>query len=220
MREGAITTEGLSHKISAEVLARLGAVVLPAFRLAPEALLYVPAAMEPSWTERLPLPVGGARRPVQTVALADGRVFTRVSRAEDLERELAGQPRTQVYESVHLLSGGWIGVTALRLACMLGREVVCTIYQSRREDSTLGPHHDTWDGVVVQMSGMKRWLLWPDGDDEATEIIMRSGDVLIVPRGMRHDVSTLADPGHSIHLVLAVLDVPLAARPGHLRAVS
>ncbi|SFY48717.1 JmjC domain-containing protein [Streptomyces sp. F-1] len=219
MREGAITTEALSHKISAEVLARLGAVVLPAFRLASEALLYVPAAMEPSWTERLPLPVGGSRRPVQTVALADGRVFTRVSRAEDLERELAGQPRTQVYESVHLLSGGWIGVTALRLACMLGREVVCTIYQSRREDSTLGPHHDTWDGVVVQMSGTKRWLLWQEGNDEATEITMRAGDLLIVPRGMRHDVSTPAEPGHSIHLVLAVLAVPLAARPRHLRAV-
>ncbi|MFJ4806026.1 JmjC domain-containing protein [Streptomyces murinus] len=211
MSEGGIVEATQFHGLAAEVLARLAPVVLPTLRLTPDELRHVPGALDPVWVERLPLPSAPARG--QTVALADRGDFTRVTSAEDLARERAARPRTQVYESVHVSGDSWIGVVALHLAGMLRREVVCSIYQSSTEDSTLGPHYDTWVGVVVQMRGAKEWLIW-QGDGEAEEVVMRVGDVMVVPRGMRHDVRTPADPGDSAHLVFAVMDEALPTRPG------
>ncbi|MFG3287234.1 JmjC domain-containing protein [Streptomyces sp. NPDC048179] len=155
-----------------------------------------------------------ARPATQTVALADGATFERVVSEDERVREHRDQPRTQVYESIHARSGGWPSLVTLHLAGLVRREVVCTLYQSYADDRTLGAHLDDWLGVIVQMRGAKRWWIWqsPSPQSSPDEIVMRAGDVLLLPKHMKHEVDTPADPGHSLHLVFAVMDESLDAQ--------
>ncbi|MFD4554888.1 JmjC domain-containing protein [Streptomyces sp. NPDC058469] len=42
---------------------------------------------------------------------------------------------------------------------MLRRRVSCSVFESRPQDRTAGPHHDEWDGLIVQVRGAKNWRL-------------------------------------------------------------
>ncbi|MEU7640933.1 cupin domain-containing protein [Streptomyces sp. NPDC039016] len=72
---------------------------------------------------------------------------------------------------------------------------------SQAGDASLGRHDEDWDGIIVQLEGAKRWRVWADPEDGPTEIVTRVGDMLVLPRGVPHDVDT---PGRSLHLAFAV----------------
>ncbi|MER6633692.1 hypothetical protein ABT301_36700 [Streptomyces sp. NPDC000987] len=170
-------------------------------------------AFDAAWIESIPVPVAGRKAPGQTVALIDGVDFERGTDPDAVAAAYQERPRTRVYESLHLRSDGWPSLVSPHLARMLGRYVICTAYESQAGDRHLGAHDDQWLGVVVQMRGAKRWLVWPAGPDSPEEIVMRAGDVLLLPQGMTHEVATPDAPGHSLHLLFAVTDQPVHSRP-------
>lgn len=169
-------------------------------------LAHLPHAFNEHWIASLPLPTDD-KPPSQTVALVDGHAFHREVNEEAVSAAYSERPRTQVFESIHARSDGWYSLLALRLAGLLRNRVVCTLYESRARDRNLGPHDDQWDGVIVQLRGSKSWRLWPDPHDQPREVQTRAGDVLLLPKGITHEVTT---PDYSVHLVCAVTDAPLA----------
>ncbi|GHH25764.1 hypothetical protein Srubr_25720 [Streptomyces rubradiris] len=156
----------------------------------------------------LPLPSDpGARGPEQSVTLVAGDDFQRETDEAALARRYAARPRTRVMESIETRSDGWPSLISLRLAGMVRRRVVCSLYESHRQDTTMGRHQDHWDGVILQMRGTKRWQLWEDPSGQPREVLTQTGDVLLIPQGVEHDVST---PDYSAHLAFAITDQPLA----------
>jgi hypothetical protein len=200
------------YQAASTVLARLGPLVVPAHRTrdGTRIIRHIPAVFAPPWAAGLPLPVDG-RQESQTVALADRGRMQREADHGAIEAAYRDRPRTQVYESIHARSDGWYGLVALHLAGLLRRRVVCTLYESRQDDRSLGAHDDAWWGVIMHMRGAKTWRLWPTGCGPY-EITTRAGDVLLLPRGVTHEVTTPGGPGfpgHSVHLVYAVTDEPI-----------
>jgi len=82
-------------------------------------------------------------------------------------------------------------------------------------------HYDNVDGLILQISGKKRWKLWdmavedpllvekrPDVSATSTDNNIRAdyvlvpGDLLFVPAGMVHETDTTDD--HSIHITIGV----------------
>jgi len=173
---------------------------------------YYRQLFDPARLGSLSLPIGENRPESQTVALGGGNVhFERPQGATAIERAYNKQPRTRIYESIHAHSDGWPRLASEYLMRLAGCQVACTVYESSAGDGTLGPHFDKWYGAVVQMDGEKAWYL----GDEATErasaptLTMQTGDVLLLPEGLMHDVAT---PDYSVHLGVAILtDKPLAS---------
>ncbi|MEE1764394.1 hypothetical protein [Streptomyces sp. SP18BB07] len=207
------------HPIAFAFLARLGSAALPRIGSSGDGhLAHVQRAFEPSWVEGLPLPVGEEKDVEQTVALINGQDFERETDTRAAARAYEKRPRTRVYESLGVRSNGWFSLAEVQLAGLLRRHVICTAYESRTGDSNLGAHEDAWLGVIVQMRGAKRWRLWPDRSRSPDEIVMRAGDVLILPKHVQHEVETPAAPGHSLHLLFAVTDQPIATWQDRHRA--
>ncbi|WP_301182990.1 JmjC domain-containing protein [Rhodococcus ruber] len=97
-------------------------------------------------------------------------------------------------------SDGWFSLVAVQLTRLARCRVVCSMYESNVGDHNLGAHVDEWLGVIVQMRGEKQWTLWPRTDGEPSEVLMQTGDVLLLPRNVEHAVTT---PEYSVHLVFA-----------------
>lgn len=173
---------------------------------------HFPHAYEPGWLAALPLPTGARRLAGQPVALLDEREeFDRHHDGRALERAYARRPRTRVYENINRDSDStWYFLAARHLGrlahCDL--QVVCSVFESRHDDASLGGHWDTWYGAIVQISGAKAWQIGesPPGDTKqpAREIITEGGDILLLPKGLPHAVRTLPEPGHSVHLSFAI----------------
>ncbi|MEU0722808.1 hypothetical protein [Streptomyces sp. NPDC006140] len=193
--------------MASSFLAGLGPAIWP--RLASERPVHVPRVFEPTWISDLHLPLGAGKAANQTVALADDTAFHRESHEDAVTRAYQDRPRTRIYESLNVRSDGWFSLVALRLAGMLRRQVVCAAYESQAADRNLGAHDDEWLGVIAQMRGVKRWLMWPESNGVPVETVTRVGDVLILPRGVKHEVSTPDPPGYSVHLLFAVTDKPI-----------
>ncbi|MFE0190715.1 JmjC domain-containing protein [Streptomyces sp. NPDC058989] len=130
------------------------------------------------------------------MTLIDGMDFQRMP-TDDAAVALR---RTRSYENLHI-HVDWIRLASRSLELALGRRVTCAAYASQAGDTSLGPHDDAWDGVIVQLEGAKRWHVWTDRYKGPREIVTRVGDVMVLPRGVPHDVHT---PGRSLHLALAV----------------
>jgi hypothetical protein len=170
-------------------------------------LAHLPQAFNEEWIASLPIPAED-KHPGQTVALVDEDAFHREVTEEAVAAAYAQRPRTRVFESIHARSDGWYSLVALRLAGLLRRRVIATLYESWAGDLNLGAHDDQWDGVIVQIRGAKTWRLWPQPHGQPRELLTRAGDVLLLPQGVTHEVTT---PDYSVHLVLAVTDEPLTA---------
>ncbi|PNE43469.1 hypothetical protein AOB60_00655 [Streptomyces noursei] len=139
------------------------------------------------------------------MTLIDGVDFQRVS-ADDAAVAL---PRTRSYENLHV-HVDWIRLASRSLEVALGRRVTCAAYASQAGDTSLGRHDDDWDGIIVQLEGAKRWRVWTAPEGGPTEIVTRVGDVLVLTRGVPHDVDT---PGRSLHLAFAVTHQPRPVEP-------
>ncbi|MFJ4652050.1 JmjC domain-containing protein [Nocardia sp. NPDC088792] len=97
----------------------------------------------------------------------------------------------------------------------MGRRVEAFFFLSSRRPTA--PHRDDADVLAVQVSGAKRWLIYPgpaDGDwatgplpadpgAPILETVLRRGEVLYVPRGFAHAAVTESDTP-SAHLTLTI----------------
>lgn len=116
---------------------------------------------------------------------------------------------TRVYPNIsHDGPEAWYTITARHLGRLARSEpkVVCTVYQSIAGDESIGPHIDRWYGANIQMQGAKLWRLGEEGDEH--EVLAEPGGILLLPNGLLHDVSTPAEPGHSVHLTFAICQTP------------
>jgi hypothetical protein len=187
---------------------RLASAVLPRFPPAAGApAVHLSQVFDREWIAGLPLPTQ-EKGPDQPVALVDGFDFHRETDEAAIADGYHDRRRTRVYESIDVSSDGWFSLVTLHMARLLRRRVVCTMYESRAGDRNLGAHDDEWDGLIVQMSGSKSWRLWPQPHGQPRELLTRTGDVLLLPKGITHEVDT---PDYSVHMVLAVTDEALAA---------
>ncbi|MEU4896226.1 hypothetical protein AB0B12_26320 [Streptomyces sp. NPDC044780] len=195
------------HEVAFRFLAGLGAVTRP--RLAASQPVHLEQVFDAAWIESVPLPLAEQKAAGQTVALVDGMDFHRKVDQDAVARAYRKRRRTRVYESLDVRSDGWFSVVTHRLTVLMGRCVVCTAYESHAGDRNLGAHDDEWLGVITQMRGAKRWLVWPETTGAPEEIVTRAGDVLILPQGVKHEVNTPISPGYSVHLVFAITDDPV-----------
>ncbi|UJV42756.1 cupin domain-containing protein [Streptomyces sp. AMCC400023] len=197
-------TVGAENSIASQFLARLWSAVLPTYMRAEEQqrVAHFVSAFDPAYLERLPLPLKGERSETQTVALVDDAEFHREVSNDAIDAAYQERRRTRVYEGMDARSDGWYSVTALQLARLARCRVACSMYESNSGDRNIGAHVDQWLGAIVQMRGAKSWTLWPSADGEPQEIITRAGDVLLIPRDVKHEVST---PDYSVHLVFAFM---------------
>lgn len=163
---------------------------------------HLPDVFDPEWLQTLPLPIGEDRPTRQTVSLGRAMHFERHSNEADLTQAYTSQPRTRIYESVETRSGGWSAEAARHLMKLAGCDVVCTVYESQAGDENLGAHKDRWYGAIVQMLGAKAWAMGEDVGKEEPTVVAEAGDLLIVPQGLLHDVST---PDYSVHMTVAML---------------
>ncbi|WEB41709.1 cupin domain-containing protein [Streptomyces yunnanensis] len=93
-------------------------------------------------------------------------------------------------------------------------DVQVNLYASWTSKEGFGVHWDDHDVVVLQLEGAKRWKIYgatrtdplrvdieapePPTGDPVVEIVLRSGDMLYLPRGWWHAVA--ATEGRSLHL--------------------
>lgn len=165
--------------------------------------VHLPGLFDPTMLAELRVPIDDQRAASQLVALADqGIDMTRYRDPEAFEAAYAKKARTRVYESVNTRSDGPLSLVALLLSQAAGCHVVCTFYQSVAGDATMGEHDENWWGVIVQLRGAKRWFVRPDRSAAPQDLLLRAGDVLLLPHGTRHDVST---PDASLHAMFAIL---------------
>jgi hypothetical protein len=90
-----------------------------------------------------------------------------------------------------------------------------------RTVGNLPRHYDNVDGLILQISGSKKWKLWGIADENPllvesradisdlarddnirSEYILKAGDLLYVPAGMIHETDTGED--HSIHITIGI----------------
>ncbi|MFK0284227.1 JmjC domain-containing protein [Streptomyces sp. NPDC090499] len=197
------------RKLAGQVLARLSSALLPRWQPSGMQFAHIPSAFDAPWAAGLPLP--SAADVQGPVTLIDKSEFQRETDGDVLADAYSSRPRTRVLESLHTRSGGWHALTTLHLSGLLRRRISCSVFESAPQDRTSGRHFDDWDGVIVQMRGAKRWHLWPSPDSPCRlQLTTRPGDVLLLPRGLRHEVTT---PQHSIHVLLAITNRPLGDHP-------
>lgn len=203
------TTRGLvdvvaENAIASSFLGRLWSAIVPIITLPEEVQHPVRHAQmfDPAYVCDVPLPLASHRQLGRTVALVDKAGFHRKTGERAIESAYLERRRTRVYEGMDARSDGWFSVTAAHLARLARCRVVCSMYESDSGDQNMGAHIDEWFGAIVQLRGAKRWTIWPGLDSDPEEMLMRAGDVLLLPRGIQHDVST---PDYSVHLVFAFI---------------
>lgn len=167
----------------------------------PDSWKHIPGVFQPEWLANLGLPIDGQMNSGQTVALVSGNDFDRSAKGVDVAVAYSQLPRTQVYESVGAQSGGWFAAVDMLLARLFRFEVTSDVYVSNAGDRNIGLHRDEWYGIIVQLGGAKVWTLL-DAEGKPTTITLEAGDVLLLPRDVRHNVDTTH---HSVHVVFAVM---------------
>ena len=167
---------------------------------------------------------GNRCRLVQERTLCRRDAYTRVipnRRGELVERlqpagvmRLLREGATMILDAVDEMHGP-IGILAENLAGELHEEVQVNAYASWGTRPAYGPHHDEHDVFVVQVAGEKRWQVFESvsdsraGEDAVVGVtnkvfdrVIRSGDVIYLPRGWMHDVVAVDRP--SLHLTIGI----------------
>jgi uncharacterized RmlC-like cupin family protein len=123
---------------------------------------------------------------------------------------------TLVMQSLHRTSET-VGSFVARLQDEISHPVQANAYLTPPDAAGLTEHGDLHDVLALQLHGSKRW--WVDGLGDVT---MRPGDVMYVPRGVRHRADTATET--SLHLTIGIIRVTyrqviarvLRAGPGSL----
>src|SRR3954468_14654410 len=145
------------------------------------------------------------------------------------------------------LEGLWASVASMNrgLESDIGASVNSTAFLTPRTADNIPAHYDMVDVFALQISGSKRWRLWPSVtglpvlsatsrhytiDDAAigegrlvADVELKAGDTLFVPRGMIHQAITT--DSHALHITVIVnptkrWDILRAAVEAALRALA
>jgi Cupin superfamily protein len=121
---------------------------------------------------------------------------------------------TMIVDAVDEMHGP-IGILAENLTGELHEEVQVNAYASWGTRAAYGPHYDEHDVFVVQVAGEKRWQVFESvsdsragedgvvgGTNKVFDRVIRSGDVIYLPRGWMHDVVAVDKP--SLHLTIGI----------------
>ncbi|MFJ9868441.1 cupin domain-containing protein [Streptomyces sp. NPDC101165] len=108
---------------------------------------------------------------------------------------------------------------AMELEQWLRTGVQTNLYASWTAREGFGVHWDDHDVVVIQIDGAKRWKLYgptrtapmykdtdepePPPKEPVSELVLRPGDVLYLPRGWWHSVAA-SEGEHSLHLTFGI----------------
>jgi hypothetical protein len=198
-----VTDRSVQHAAAA-LASRLWTAVLRAGGPHPAAPVpcHLPAFFGPGDLDMLGLPIRAGLQATQTIALADHEIeLERPGTPEAVATAYAAKRRTRVYEGLHARSVGPWSLAAMLLSHLAWCKVSTTIYESDAADATMGEHLDDWYGIIVQVDGDKVWALRTDPAAEPQHVHLHAGDVLLLPRGVHHDVST---PEGSTHVLFAV----------------
>jgi hypothetical protein len=143
--------------------------------------------------------------------------------------------------------GLWASVAAMTrgLEVDIGASVNSTAFLTPATADNIPAHYDMVDVFALQISGSKRWRLWPSVtglpvlsatsrhyslDDAAVsedrlvaDVDLKAGDTLFVPRGMIHQAITT--DSHALHITVMVnptkrWDILRAAAEAALRALA
>lgn len=106
---------------------------------------------------------------------------------------------TLVLQSLHRTSST-VGAFVSRLQEEISHPVQANAYLTPPDASGLAEHGDLHDVLALQLHGSKRW--WVDGLGDVT---MHPGDVMYVPRGVRHRAETATET--SLHLTIGIIRV-------------
>jgi uncharacterized RmlC-like cupin family protein len=106
---------------------------------------------------------------------------------------------TLVMQSLHRTSET-VGSFVARLQDEISHPVQANAYLTPPDAAGLTEHGDLHDVLALQLHGSKRW--WVDGLGDVT---MRPGDVMYVPRGVRHRADTATET--SLHLTIGIIRV-------------
>lgn len=113
-----------------------------------------------------------------------------------------------------------VRATLARLEAELGIHAQANLYLTPGGAQGFAPHFDSHDVLLVQCVGQKQWRLYdsPRGlpmrgerfdpaatkpGERSTELLLRTGDVLYIPRGLMHD-AVAVDDGPSMHVTLGL----------------
>jgi hypothetical protein len=138
----------------------------------------------------------------------------------DVEQVLAEWERgaTIVLQGLHLTKPS-IAAFCRSLEETLGHPAQANAYYTPRHAQGLPVHHDTHDVFVLQVSGEKRWLVYEpawelplkhqkyseelgEPGPPVEDRVLRSGDVLYLPRGWLHEA--LTSDTDSLHITVGV----------------
>jgi ribosomal protein L16 Arg81 hydroxylase len=101
--------------------------------------------------------------------------------------------------------------------CSISRGITANVYMTPPGSQGLGAHYDNHDVLVVQCVGEKHWTLFknraplstksqnrpPDEPlEEDQQLLLRSGDVLFLPRGVFHQAKTT--DRDSLHITFGI----------------
>lgn len=156
----------------------------------------------------------------QTVRTTDGQALRPVPKKVELFLNSGASLIANEVQSLHLP----IGDAATALSRAFSAQVGANIYCSFENIQAFGPHYDVHDVFAVQTEGTKVWRIYeqqldtpvdlpPNGPETlrwldetrgplVSEITMKPGDVLYLPRGRFHDA--LATQGASLHVTFSV----------------
>ena len=117
-----------------------------------------------------------------------------------------------------------VAAMARDLESEIGASVNSTAFFTPRTADNIPAHYDMVDVLALQISGSKRWRLWPSVtglpvlsatsrhytiDDAAVvedrliaDVELKAGDTLFVPRGMIHQAITT--DSHSLHITVVI----------------
>lgn len=110
-----------------------------------------------------------------------------------------GEGATLVLQSLHRTVAS-VAAFVTRLQDEISHPVQANAYLTPPAAAGLAEHADLHDVLALQLHGSKRWWLEGLGD-----VTMRPGDVMYVPRGVRHRAAT--STATSLHLTIGIIRV-------------
>jgi ribosomal protein L16 Arg81 hydroxylase len=146
-----------------------------------------------------------------------------VTGAVDVDRVMAlySEGATIVLQILHR-SWPTISQVCRKLEKQISHPVHANAYLTPKGSQGFAAHYDTHDVFILQVSGAKRWRLYGAGADRPhksqgfvrdawsntkcdTDLLLRAGDVIYIPRGFVHEGITT--DSHSLHITLGIPSV-------------
>ncbi|MCO4755618.1 MAG: hypothetical protein KC478_14145 [Bacteriovoracaceae bacterium] len=83
-------------------------------------------------------------------------------------------------------------------------EVTSNVYFTPSNSQCFEPHSDPYNILIFQTSGQKHWKVWED-EDSPTKFTLEEGDMLILPKDMKHLAYTTNS--HSLHITYGIKEI-------------